>query len=450
MKITYWTNFNKRRNSTKIPTSGTDIDVTLKMPVSIESPEFNLTDANAANITYFKIDNHYYFVADTIRLTNDTVHVVGRQDVLATYKSAIGGTTALVARSQSSFNKYLKDEMVSTLTTMTSDRHDALTMPFSATGCYIVSVVNKLSSANGYVCTYIMDQAKMQALAEWLSGDGSYVGDPWATIQSDLIMQFGDCFDCVRGVKWVPIDYATAQTVATSDNVYIGKYYTGFNAYKVTSDNPLVDSSTLDLTDIIPDDFRAASPYSSVDVFLPFYGMVSLPPEYFTASVGVDYHIDLTACDCHVTIYTTSKVLASIHYELGIDTPIAQVGRTAVAVTQAATGLASNILSLNPLGTINAGLGLISATASNGVSQKGSIGGRSMAHWATVFGIGTTVNTTVPDDLLPIAGRPLMEVVQINTLSGYVQCLNASVSINGREADREEINSFLNSGFFYE
>jgi len=451
MTITYWTNFSKRKNSTKRPTSGTDATVTLKQPTSIESPEFTLTDANAANITYFKIGDHYYFVADTIRLTNDTVRVIGRQDVLATYKSAIGSTTALIARSSSNYNKYLRDEMVSTFTTKTSDQHAALSMPFSSTGCYIVSVVNKIASASGYVCTYIMNASTMESLALWLSGDGTYSGDPWTTIQSELIMQFGDCFDCIRGVKWIPVDYSTASAAGTAENVYVGKFYTGFNAYKVSNTTPLVDSATIDLTDIIPDDFRAASPYSTVDVYIPFYGLVPIPGEYCTSSIGVDYHIDLTACDCHVAIYTTdSKILASIHYELGIDTPIAQIGRTAVAVTQSALGVAASALSLNPIGMASAGLGLISSVASNGVSQKGSIGGRSMAHWPNIFAVGTVSGTTLPDDLTAVMGRPCMEVLQISSLSGYVQCINASVALNGRDADRDEVNSYLNSGFFYE
>ena len=185
-------------------------------------------------------------------------------------------------------------------------------------------------------------------------------------------------------------------------------------------------------------------------MFIFLYGLVSLAPEYFRSSVTIDYHIDLTACDCHVTITASDKTLASIHYDLGVDTPIAQVGRTAVAVTQAALGVAANALSLNPLGTISSGLGLISAAASNGVSQKGAIGGRSMAHWDTVFGVGTVTDTTLPDDLLPVVGRPCMEVLQISSLSGYVQCINASVSISGPAEDRDEINSYLNGGFYYE
>ena len=269
MKIKYWTSFSKRKNSTKQPSGGTELEVTLRKPCRMETPVFILDNASAFDIDYVEAFGHYYYVTDKIHLDNNRVQVECTQDVLATYKSSIGATTALIARSSSNYNKYLKDDYVSTYATTTSDSHDSFTMPFSATGCYIVSVVNKLSSANGYVCSYIMDEAKMAQLAEWLSGDGTYVGDPWATIQSELFLQFGDCFSCVRGVKWVPVDYATAQSCGTSDNVYIGKYYTGFNAYKVTSNTPLVDSSTLDLTDIIPDDFRAAAPYSSVDVYLP-------------------------------------------------------------------------------------------------------------------------------------------------------------------------------------
>lgn len=451
MKITYWTSFSKRKNSTKQPSSGTEIDVTLKQPTSIEAPEFTLTDANAANITYFKMDDHYYFVADSIRLTNDTVHIVGKQDVLATYKTAIGSTTALIARSSSNYNKYLVDNMVSTMVTKASAQQSAVAMPFSSTGCFVVSVVNKLSSANGYVCTYIMDPSKMKDLAEWLSGDGTYVGDPWATIQSELIMQFGDCFDCVRGVKWIPVDYSTATAGFAADNVYVGKYYVGFNAPRVSSNSPLTGSGSLDLTDIIPDDFRAAAPYASVDVYIPFYGLVPIPAEYCTAALGVDYHIDLTSSDCHVVVYTSdSKVLASIDYELGVDTPIAQIGKTGVSIIQSGIAVANSIRHLDPLSTIQSGLGLISAVASNGVSQKGALGGRAMAHWANIFGVGTVSVTTLPDDLLPVLGRPCMEVLQISSLSGYVQCINASVSINGRDADRDEINSYLNSGFFYE
>ena len=47
-------------------------------------------------------------------------------------------------------------------------------------------------------------------------------------------------------------------------------------------------------------------------------------------------------------------------------------------------------------------------------------------------------------------GRPLCEVRQLNTLSGYVLCQNADCIISGTHDEAEKINGYLNSGFFWE
>ena len=53
----------------------------------------------------------------------------------------------------------------------------------------------------------------------------------------------------------------------------------------------------------------------------------------------------------------------------------------------------------------------------------------------------------IPTD---VAGRPLYENKQIKTLSGYVKCQNASINISGLAGDKEEVNAYLNNGFYYE
>lgn len=454
MKITYWTNFSKRKNSTKIPTSGTDIDVTLKQPTSIESPEFTLTDANAANITYFKIDNHYYFVADSIRLTNDTVHIIGSQDVLATYKSAIGSTTAMIRRAASSFNKYLRDDVVSIENrNVTSELAAANAMPFNSTGCFIVSVVNDQASDTAYVCNYILSPYLMGSLAEWLSGEGNYssAGDTWDNIMSFLILNFSDVFSCVRACRWLPVDYSTAVGAGTLSQIHIGKYNTGIPAYVITG--ILKDeSASIDFSSTLFDDFRSAAPYASVDVYLPFYGTVPIAPEQlFYGKLFFSWYIDLATGDCCVQGWNLyDKLLFTINYDIGVDTPIAQVGRTGIAVTQAAISAVGSLVSFNPVALAQSGVGLISALASNGVSQKGSLSGRAMYAKTKITAYVTMMVTTAIDAHAAVLGRPLMEVKQISSLSGYVECIDASVSINGRDADRDEVNSYLNSGFFYE
>lgn len=48
------------------------------------------------------------------------------------------------------------------------------------------------------------------------------------------------------------------------------------------------------------------------------------------------------------------------------------------------------------------------------------------------------------------AGRPLYESRKINTLTGFVKCANASIDIDAPLPERNKINDYLNSGFYYE
>ena len=49
-----------------------------------------------------------------------------------------------------------------------------------------------------------------------------------------------------------------------------------------------------------------------------------------------------------------------------------------------------------------------------------------------------------------ISGMPYFQAAQISSLSGYVKCSGASVTIPGYESEKDAVNGYLNSGFFYE
>ena len=454
MQIKIHKNFSKRLNSTKRPTGGTTVDVVLKEECTVENPIFILNGYDAS-VDYIEAFGKYYFVDKKTLLDNNICEYSCIEDYLATAKTDIGNTTALIARSSSNYNKYLRDDSVSVTVNRVSTARDALSVPFSKTGCFILSVVNDVSSATGYVCNYIINAAGLSDIALWLSGQGTYdAGVSWNDIETYLIAQFGDCFDCVRSLKWIPVDYDTAGAVGGSFIVRIGKYNTGVSGYKITTNNLVSDSTTIDLSDILPDDFRMAAPYASVDVYLPYYGLVSLTPECCANEIMVSYDIDVSVGDCHVIMNSTGtdkeKLLASIHYDIGVDCPIAQIGKTAVGVAQGTAGVVGALLGSNPFSLFNAGIGLISATASNGVTSRGSLGGRAMSRHNNITAYVTVCATTSPDDLLTLYGRPCMEVVQISSLSGYVQCINASIASSLTQSEIAKVNGMLNEGFYYE
>ncbi len=454
MKITYWTSFSKRKNSTKVPTSGTEIDVTLKIGTSLEAPTFILSLSNAFDIVYVKAFDHYYFVTDINYVHNQTFEVVCSQDVLATYKSQIGSTTALVARSTSNFNKYIKDDMISTLTTYVAEDTSPYTFPFDEDGCFILSCVNNDTPGKGYVTNYVLTAGQFTSLAVWMSGGGNYGPDTFDDVIAFMVTNVSDVLGCIRGVKWIPVPYDTVKGIGTSRNIHLGKYDTNISAYRIDGDGLIHDGGSMTFSQILPDDFRSAYPYSSVDVFIPYYGIVSLPPQYCVNGVQYTYYVDVINGECYVRLYSmgsdTAKLLSSVSFNIGVETPIAQAGRSAGAAIDAAMGAVGSLASGNPLMAMTQGVGVISAFAQSGISSKGSQGGRAMAHYNEIVAYATTQATTVPEDLASVQGRPLMAVVQLSSLSGYIQCIGASVSISGPGEDRDQINAYLNGGFFYE
>ena len=47
-------------------------------------------------------------------------------------------------------------------------------------------------------------------------------------------------------------------------------------------------------------------------------------------------------------------------------------------------------------------------------------------------------------------GKPLCQSVQISTLDGYIECSHADVLCAALESEKQEINNFLDGGFYYE
>ena len=55
-----------------------------------------------------------------------------------------------------------------------------------------------------------------------------------------------------------------------------------------------------------------------------------------------------------------------------------------------------------------------------------------------------------PDSIVNVMGSPTFMQKKLGTLTGFVQCQNASVNANCRAHEREVVDAYLNSGFFYE
>lgn len=467
MQISLWKNFNKRKNSTKRPgTADAVLDVLLKDNTSIESPSFILSGQNF-EYNYAAAFGHYYFITDIISLSNNRMQINCTQDLLATYKSNILATTAFVTRAQSEYKEMLPDPNVAIYNQETQVTA-SLSTGFVLDGTYILSVLNNDGSGVGFTCYYALSRSTMKSLAGYCNQNLADV-ESITQIVEWLQATFLKTADAVIDCKWVPISYSTYGAASGIVNVplKIGKDFVAVGEHQLYGyriDQPVTFTSlqTYSMGGIYSD-FRKGQPYTKAFLYIPFYGMYQFNPLDFGSDLNIRMSIDAATGDTTVFLNNgdTSKTIASINYNLSVNCPVGKVGSEATGALTSTVGAAGSTymaLTASSLpGAIAAGVGA-AASAINAASSafaispsvKGVLSGRSMADKLNYQILLVQMTTSNPGDLTVHCGRPLMASRTLSSLSGFVQCAQASVNMPGLSDDKELINEMLDSGIFIE
>ena len=468
MTIKTYTGFSKRKNSTKQPTGGTDVTCTLKEGTSIESPVF-LLSSNDFTINYIKAFDHYYFVEDIKSVRNGLIEISCSMDVLATFKTDIGNYTAFIERADTSthLNIELPDPLVaSEVTERVIPVVTSASAVFSSTGCYILSVLNTKGSGAGFTSYYMLDDTKLEDIANYCN---SYWGNPTTTILEWIQQNLLKTSEAVVSCIWVPFSYAYTtgmsfahETVEIGvDNVTLGG--TPVEGWRFTGG--CVAHETINV--VIPStgysDFRRGAPFTQGKLFIPCYGIVDFNPlDFTTGTITCDFDADFATGDVMCYLKDGSNLISTISYNCSANCPVGKIGAN---VEGTATGFITTLGGVIGMASASTGagaaLGALAMTAGGAstianaitptMSIKGSRGGRAAALNGTDV-ICTLIckETTDPAELLTQHGGLVMEKHQISSLSGYIKCSNASVPIAGMGREKDEVNDYLNNGFYYE
>jgi len=463
MKLKYWKNFSKRKNSTKIPaTTPTEIDIVLKEDTPVDSPSIILT-GNAIDIDYCRIDDFgkYYFVGEPIILTDGMTQYNLEEDVLATHKTEVGNTKAMILRSSTGYNVWIPDHEVYVSAQKTIVRAvDDFSVYFAdPIGCYLLSVVNDKGSFSSFAAQYYDNATGIQALANDLL-DG--------TIIDDILKYYNNVSNAIISLKWMPFDYtsvSSASGMTSLENINVANHTLGVGAYRITGSSIYVDGAT---TIAIPwrsdQDYRCAAPYTQFRLLVPMYGFVDLNASDLVGATNlyIQYRVDRTTGDVIVIINADSAgaIVQTLQFNVAVEVPIATLTRNIGGAASAISGGINSAIGIAAGNYIGGGVGLITSAAQmalslNGrsVSLKGSLDGKAATAYGDKFQIvGYAPHTLDPTnaDFIATKGRPCQYVDTISNHSGFVLCENASVEIAGDNSERDEINSFLNSGFYYE
>lgn len=463
MNVNFY-NFSKRRNSTKQPTGdGTTIDCKLKESTSIHNPELLLNgNVFGYNYAYIAEFGRYYFVSDVVSDAYNLTRYVMEEDVLASNKTDIGETIARIGYSSTGWNKWIAD---SRITVEQNKVVTAVSTPsnFSSVGCYILSCLSSNAiSSHGIATSFVFDLGGMTALHAPLV-DPTFLQRLSNSIKGNVI-------DTLFGCIFVPFNRSNAP-VAGSGNLYIGSEDLGITA-SVLNGTGLYEADTYYLT--IPhryNDFRDYEPYTTAQLYLPGVGCCDINLSDYQGATQIAIKCVYEYGTGDVTYYLSpdtpgSRIIQTFTVNLASQCPLGQTTSNAGGALSGALGTAvtgataiASIASGGAAGAIAATGGLLMSAANTaiqanrrGASLRGGAGGRSDTLYTSLTLVTFSMDTENCDAANYIAqkGRPVALSHKINNHSGYVQCDGASVSIAGEASERDAVNSFLNSGFFYE
>ena len=424
-----------------------------------------LTQGTQLDYDYAYIDDfkRYYFLRQTTILSNNHIQYELEEDAMASKKTAIGATVARIAFAATGWDKDIVDPRCLVKTTKIKYEASAAT-ELTTTGCYVLTVFNKASGAsNGLGATYVLDAANMQKVKEWMGDD---------TVYQALVNYFGGSpMESIFACIWVPFDYALSPGSAVS-KIDIGNQDStlhGINAYVLSGTGILSGTEVLITIPYRYNDFRDASPYSDAQLYLPGVGNVDINLNDFLDSTKIHILYSMEYGTGDLTYYIKDdggNLIQTVSCNVASQCPLGQLNINGGGVVSSIGSAVGGVAALTfgaasgnaAMATGGAGALLASASSAvlsynkRSVSLKGTLGGRTSTEITDIIFTGYYMDTEDVDDVNYIAthGRPVGVTHAISNHSGYVQCDNASVVMSGSVLERDRINDYLNTGFFYE
>lgn len=475
-----FTNFTKRQNSTKIPPndhSWVSFDCNFKNPTSIEKPVVTVNNANIFSYNYAQFNSKYYFVDDVIAVRNDLYEVHLSLDVLATYKSQILASTQFVSYSSVSGGTWLADTRIPVMKNTVVGSNSAALPFFINGGWYILSVIGKTGS-----CLYALSLSYLKALISSIDGNNDefeqettnrvltfYGGQPpqsaeealyamsQVATQNDILGKaYGQAPSCIRSCLFIPF----AINGVSTEKIWLGNFNTDVDGI-VVDGAPLTGSVSVSIPWHFSDWRRGYC--EQVYLYLPLVGMVSVSSDNLThtSTITVNYSYTITDGTVAYQVVAGGEVIGSyggscaINYPLGINQQ-ASAGEVMQSMISGLTqtvscGITGNIVGA-VTGAISAGYNALSTALTSHPSCVGGIGGGAgsgLTHDVICY---TVAHDTVcePSDMIATMGQPTMKPVTLSGCSGYCECANAHVALNAPLPEMQQVDNYLNSGFYIE
>lgn len=461
--------FSKRQNSTALPPANTGknfscqlkdetsfINPVLKFdPTTLVTGVFSPSAYNYAEINYWQ---RFYYITDW-KYINGVWEAYLTVDVLASFRSEIGNTTAYIIRSANSYNGDIIDTFYPAKTNVSINKTSVACAWYGVApsgGSYVLGIIN-YDNANkiGALNYFALTSSQLASLLNYLFTNNIFVSSSITEIGEGLYKSLFNPFQYIVSCMWFP--FAIESFGSNVADMKVGYWSTGITGVVVSylSQKTFVTATIPNHPQISRGAYLNHAPYSRHTLYIPPFGSIPIDTNFLTigrylySAVLVDHitgqatiRISLTQSSSYTDEYNIACERSGM---IGVPIQLAQVMTDYVNTLSSVSDVVSSALSLNIGGIFK---GLTSAVESQ--MPKVSTSGANGSFVETIqYPQLISEFLNIVDENNTEFGRPLCANRQISAIPGYIECGENDHSFSGTKAENEEINRYLQQGFFY-
>lgn len=464
MTVTFYS-FSKRKNSTKIPTqSGNTLNVVLKDNCSVLNPSFeinwNNSNPSVYNYCYVSMWGRYYYITDWTYDGRNWITSC-ESDSMASFRGDIHNSSLYVLRSQSDYDLDVADNSYPATTNLTRAVSTPINIGFGGTdlgaGRFIMGAISRdtnIISPTG-VTYYVMSAASFNLFRNAIFID--LTSEMTTALKDVPAMMLCNPVSFITSIQWVPFVPSTTH----ADDLVLG-YWIAPNLVGIDVASSLTWESTFDIVPPRPTADRGVwmklPPFCRYYVYIPYFGIIELPAEIaattnFTGVITVSIvtgRASLKIIPNNATGYcpciTHSAQVGQGMDLAGMSTDLEKfaggIAKTLVGGAESIAGKIDGFLDF-ARGGIETAFSLSSPK-----SQYMGMAGGTTETWTNAFCVTEYYEPT--DEDIAHRGRPLCRRKQLGTLSGFCQVADGNINTEATPAEKQEIKSYLEGGFYIE
>lgn len=459
----------KKPKSTARPSGGTRISGEIKHDCSIINPTFRFSatlrsDLTAYNMLYAEDFGRYYYISNW-------AYVAGfweadcSCDVLASFKQVIGSTSMFCMRAANRWDGRVMDNLYPTFHASTVDT--TAPSPWGQAENFILGVIGPADTSQaGSVTYYCMGAHDLKDFMKYVLGQNRLVDDG--------TFNWGNLSSAIRAAILNPIEYIVSCTYVPFQPSPLGALVQsipyGWWSSAVSNTNLLNETMTHNIPDItinIPHHPQMSSkgvfvqnaPYSRFELQVNPFGVVPLDgsliqdADHLRISIKIDLVTGMGIMEVFtVFLDSTERFLTRVTAQVGVPVQLSQESANLSAIMDIGSNMVQGGLEGGAVGAAigaASSVGSVSDLVTPTLTSTGTNGAR--AGLSGLIRLHSTFYTIAAGDDAN-QGRPLLEVLTPSSIGGYMQFFNGTVPLSsGMTAqERDEINSYMESGFYYE